>query len=148
MKRYLTPILAMFGICVCSCHQESARSPLVTKSPACSPSDLIALSSDLRNLASNEPFLAKSLIAYLERNQGVRWKLYNDASSFDNACLTYTSNDWQGVEVQAMYFMKSGVASGDPHDGDVTELQVVVSDVSKPENRMIIKILHDGALCW
>jgi len=148
MKPSLTLSLALLAMCFCSCRKHVIVMPSVATSPVCSSADLISLSNELRNLASNETISSAALYAYLERDRNAHWKIDNDCSSFDTDYLTYTSIEWEGVEVWAKYYVDSAPDSGQGRIGTISDLDIVVNDVSKPARKMLITIMRDELLCW
>ena len=147
MKRYFTITLTLLAVCVCSCRKDAAKNPVVTPSPVCSSGDLVTLSYELRSLSSDKGISAKSIKEFLSRDEG-RWKLHSDGGSFDYESFAYSSNDWNGIEVRAMFYWEESQARIENRDEPISELQIVVSDVSNPDRSLVIRILQGGLLCW
>ena len=121
---------------------------VVATSLVCSSSDLISLSHELRNLAINKAITLASAYAYLGRDDHSHWKLPDDNSSFDSGSFTYASNDWNGVEIQANYYLESHSDPKEDRSGSISDLDIVLNDVSNPERKVTIAIMTDGAFCW
>jgi len=148
MKPHLTLVLAFLGICVCACRKEVPENPAVSTSLVCSSTDLISLSHELRNLSSNATITLASVYAYLERDDHSSWKLTDDTSSFDSGSFTYASNDWKGIEIQGNYNLESRPDPAKGRVGTISNLNIVLNDVSNTERKVTIMIMHDGAFCW
>jgi hypothetical protein len=148
MKLELMFTLLWFTISACSCRKEVDKSPFVTSSPVCSSTDLITLSHEIRGLSSNGRITSSSLYSYLERDQHAHWKLTDDVGSFDYDCFTYTSIEWNAVAVQAKYFLEGSSDPEKSRGGAISDLEIVVKDISNPERKMIVSIIRDGVLNW
>ena len=148
MKPHSTLILALFGICVCSCRKEVQETSVVATSLVCSSSDLISLSYELRSLALDKAITLASAYAYLHRDDHSHWKLIDDSSSLDSGGFTYASNDWNGVVIEGSYYLDSHPDPTTSLTGTIYNLDIVLNDVSSAERIVIIAIMKNGAFCW